>query len=96
MQKFKNLLKKATMILNRFARVLASDDLNLLIIFDNLIKEKNATYSFMIVDADRCNKNGTHCLSILGLYPRKEMFFFESFGQMSLKKFTVQDDQKQK
>lgn len=50
----------------------------------------------MIVDADRCNKNGRHCLSILDLYPRKEMFFFESFGQMSLKKFTVQDDKKQK
>lgn len=46
MQKFKNLLKKATMILNRFARVFASDDLNLLIIFDNLIKEKKCIVFF--------------------------------------------------
>ena len=37
-------------------------------------------YPFIIMNRDPSNKKGTHWWSFLGLYPKKEVFLFNSFG----------------
>ena len=46
---------------------------------------------FIIMNADRSNKNGTHQCSFLDLYPKKEFFLFDTFGFEGFKEFLLQD-----
>ena len=51
-------------------------------------------YPLIIMNRDRSNKNGTHWWSFLDLYPKKEIFLFNSFGFDGFKEFLLQDDKK--
>ena len=51
-------------------------------------------YPFIIMNIDHSNKKGTHWWSFLDLYPKKEIFLFNSFGFDGFKEFLLQDDKK--
>ena len=59
-----------------------------------MMTESGARYLFIIMNADRSNKNGTHWWSLLNLHPKKEIFLFDSFGFEGFKEFILQNDQK--
>ena len=44
------------------------------------------------MNTDRSDKKGTHWWSFLKLYPRKEFFFFNSFGFEGFKDFIIDND----
>ena len=49
-------------------------------------------YPFSIANTDNSEKPGVHWWSILGIEPKTDLFFFDSFGLDGLKHFIVQDD----
>ena len=49
-------------------------------------------YSFVIMNTDRSDKNGTHWWSFLDLHERKEIFLFDSFGFNGFKKFVIDNN----
>ena len=76
-----------------FAGVFSSNYVMRLISFHKMMIEKNC-YPFIIMNADRSNKNGTHWWSFLDLHLRKEIFLFDSFGFEGFKEFIIDDDRK--
>ena len=59
-----------------------------------MIEGKKGKYPFIIANTDKDNKRGAHCWNILDIEPRKDIFFFDSFGLGGLKHFIIQDDNK--
>ena len=55
---------------------------------------KKRKYPFIIANTDVSSKSGPHWWSILGIEPKVDIFFFDSFGIGGLKNFIVQDDRK--
>ena len=55
---------------------------------------KGKSYPFLIANADRSDKQGTHWRSILDIDGKKDFLLFDSFGLKGLKNFIVQDDEK--
>ena len=62
--------------------------------FTHLIKEKLAPYTFMIMNTDRSGQEGKHWWSLLELSFKEQIFLFDSFGFIGLKKFIVDNDRK--
>ena len=48
----------------------------------------------MIMNTDRSRKKGTHWWSLLEIHSKQEMFLFESYGFIGLKKFIIDNDRK--
>ena len=46
----------------------------------------------MILNTDRSNLPGTHWCSILNIYPKKQLFLFDSYGFLGFKVFIEQHD----
>ena len=59
-----------------------------------MLTEKRGCYPFVVRNTDRSDREGTHWWSFLDLYPKKQIFFFDSIGFEGLKNFIVQDDKK--
>ena len=57
-----------------------------------MIKRKGGHYSFKILNTDRSNLPGMHWWSILNIYPKKQLFLFDSYGFLGFKAFVQQDD----
>ena len=51
-------------------------------------------YPFIIANTDSSEKPGMHWYSILGIEPKTNIFFFDSFDLDALKHFIMQDDWK--
>ena len=65
--------------------------------FENVCKvllKKKAKYVFLIWNAGRSEKPGTHWASINNLHNKKAIFLFDSFGIIGLKNFIIQNDEK--
>ena len=62
--------------------------------FHDMICKSGTKYPFVIMNTDGTNKKGTHRWSFLNLYPKKEIFMFDSFGFKVFKEFVIEDDQK--
>ena len=75
-----------------FIGACASNFVNRIISFHNMISESGARYPFVIVNTDRSDKK--HCWSFFDLHPRKEIFMFDSFDYEGFKEFLMQNDQK--
>ena len=56
--------------------------------------ETDAHYSFIMMNTDRSDKNGTYWWSFLDLHSKKEISLFDSFGFEGFKEFILKDDQK--
>ena len=56
--------KSSNELKTNFAGIFASDHINRFISFHNLIREKGATFPFLIVNTDRSDKSGMHWWSI--------------------------------
>ena len=54
-----------------------------------LIKNKHIKYPFMISNPGRADRPVTHCWNTLDLYPKMEIFLFDSYGVNSLQKFLI-------
>ena len=74
-----------------FVGVFPSNDMNKFINHAAMISDKGK-YPFIIANTDASNKPGVHWWSILDIDPRKNIFFFDSFGLVGLKHFIIQDD----
>ena len=48
-----------------------------------------------LANTDDSSKEGEHWWSILDIEPKKELFFFDSFGDERLEKIIITDDKKQ-
>ena len=57
-----------------------------------MMKRKGSHYPFIILNTDRANSLGIHWWSILNIYPRKQLFLFDSYGFLGFKAFVEQDD----
>ena len=75
-----------------FVGVFPSDKTFRFFKYKHLIKEKKASYPFMIMNTDRKNKEGEHWWSLLEISDKKQIFLFESFGFAGLKDFIIDDD----
>ena len=64
------------------------------IAFHQLIKEKNGSYSFIIMNTDRSNEKGSHRWSVLEFHNRKKLLLFDSFSFEGLKEFIISNDKK--
>ena len=76
---------------SNFVGVFPSNYVTKFISFQKMMIEKNR-YPFIIMNADRSIKNGTHCWSFLDLHKRKEIFLFDSFGFEGFKEFNIDND----
>ena len=56
------------------------------------MKEKDGMYPFTIFNTDRSNKPGIHWWSFLNIYPKTELFLFDSEGFEGLKNFILDYD----
>ena len=63
-----------------------------LIEYKQLINKKTGKYPFLIFNTDDSTKSGGHWWSILDVEPKKDLFFFDSFGFVGLKNFIITDD----
>ena len=68
--------------------------MNRFIDYKQLINQKTGKYPFLISDTDDSTKDGEHWWSILDTAPKKDLFFFDSFGVKGLKNFIITDDKK--
>ena len=76
---------------NNFVGVFPSNYLTKFISFHKMMIEKNR-YSFIIMNTDQSDKNGTRWWSFLNLHERKEIFLFDSFGFEGFKEFIIDND----
>lgn len=51
-------------------------------------EQKDVKYPFLISNNHRSNKSGTHRWGILDSHPKREIFFFDTFGILGLWKFS--------
>ena len=56
------------------------------------MKRKDGNYPFMTLNTDRSNLPGTHWWDILNIYPKKQLFLFDSYDFSGFKAFIEQDD----
>ena len=64
---------------------------NFLKFLENM-KQKKATYPFMIANTESAAKSGTHWRSFLNTEQKDTLFLFDSLGSYGLLNFIVQDD----
>ena len=72
--------------------VLLSDRTTPFLNFLKMMKRKDGSYPFMTLNTDRSNLPGTHWWDILNIYPKKQLFLFDSYGFLGFKAFIEQDD----
>ena len=83
-----------------FAGVFSMDYTTKFINFEKMIelskkgKTKKAKYPFAIYNSDDHKKPGTHWWSFIDIYPRNDLFFFDSHGLDGFRYFIVDNDQK--
>ena len=77
-----------------FIGVFPANYINKFINLHDILIGSDASYPFVITNTDRADKKGTYWWSFLDLYPKKEMFFFDSFGFTGFKEFIMNDDKK--
>ena len=76
---------------DNFVGVFPSNYVTRFISFHEMMRFKNK-YSFIIMNTDRSDRNGTHWWRFLDLHEKKEIFLFDSFGFEGLKKFVIDND----
>ena len=76
---------------SNFVGVFPSNYVTKFIFFHKMMIDKNR-YTFIIMNTDRSDKNGTHWWSFLDLHERKEIFLFDSFGFEGFKEFIIDND----
>ena len=54
-----------------------------------MISKSGAPDSFVEMNTDQSDKNGTHWSSFLNLHPKKEIFLFDSFGFKGFEEFII-------
>ena len=59
-----------------------------------MISESGKKYLFVIMNTERNDRKGTHWWSFPDLYPKKEIFMFDSFGFEGFKEFIIKNDHK--
>ena len=79
---------------NTFVSVFPSNRMNKFINHSAMISSEKGKYPFVIANTDSSEKGGTHWWSTLGIEPKTDIFFFDSFRIDGLKHFIVQDDRK--
>ena len=57
-----------------------------------MMKRKSGHSPFTILNTDGSNFPGTHWWSILNIYPKKQLFVFDSYDFLCFKAFIEQDD----
>ena len=57
--------------------------------FADMVREKKAPYCFMIMNTDRSGKKGRHWWSFLEISSKAQIFLFDSYGFVDLKKFII-------
>ena len=75
-----------------FLGVFLSDRTTPFLNYLKMMKRKGSHYLFTTLNTDRSNLPGTHWWSILNIYPKKQLFFFESYAFLGFKAFIDQDD----
>ena len=75
-----------------FVGVFLSDRTTPFLNFLKMMKKKGGHYPFMILNTDRSNLPGIHWWSILNIYPKKQLFLFDSHVFLGLKAFLEQDE----
>ena len=75
-----------------FLGVFLSDRMTPFLNYLKMMKRKGSHYLFTTLNTDRSNLPGTHWWSILNIYPKKQLFFFESYVFLGFKAFIDQDD----
>ena len=65
-----------------------------IISLDQLVKNKQMRYDFLISNTDRSEQPGTRWWSTLGIHPRNTVFLFYSFRILGLKNVIVSADTK--
>ena len=76
---------------DNFVGVFSSNHINKLIDHATMISENSFVTANVIANADSSEYGGTHRWGILGLEPKTDIFFFDSFGLDGLKHFIIQD-----
>ena len=79
---------------NNFVDVFPSDKMTRSIDYKQLINQKTGKYPFLISNTDDSTKSGKHWWSTLDIEPKKDLFFFDSFGYDGLKNFIITNDKK--
>ena len=69
------------------------DSITKYINFYEIIKRKNAKYSFAIFNTGKHNEPGIHRWGFLDIDPKNNLFLFHSFGLERFKLFIVDNDQ---
>ena len=69
-----------------------SDKMTKFMGYKELISQKTGKYLFLISNTDKSTKRSEHWWSILNIEPKKDLFFFDSFGYDRLKNFIITDD----
>ena len=69
------------------------DSITRYINFYEIIKWRNAKYSFAIFNTDKENEPGVHWWSFFDIQPKNNLFLFDSFGLERFKIFIVDNDQ---
>ena len=77
----------------KFLGVHSSNSITRFINYFKIIKEKDRQCPFAIFNTDRANKPETHWWSFLSIYPKTELFLFDSEGFEGLKFFITDDDE---
>ena len=75
-----------------FVGVFPSDRVTPFLNFLKMMKIKSSHYPFTILSKGRSNLPGTHWWSILNIYPKKQLFLFDSYGFLGFTVFIEQDD----
>ena len=78
-------------LLDNFVGVFPSNYMNKFVNHAAMIND-SCKFPFIIANTDDSEKSGTHWWSILDIEPKKDIFFFDSYGLEGLKHFIIQDD----
>ena len=77
-----------------FIGVFPATYINMFTSFHDFSIESGVYYPFIITNTDRADKKGTHWRSFLDLHPKKDIFFFDSFGFTGFKEFIMNENKK--
>ena len=69
------------------------DSITKYINFYEIIRQENAKYLFAIFNTDKESEPGKHCWGFLDIYPKNNLFLFDSCGLEVLKLFFVDNDE---
>ena len=84
--------EKSDDVKKNFMGVYSSNSITKYMNFYEIIKGKNAKYTFAIFNTDRENKTGTHWWSFLDIYPKRDLLLFDSSSFTGFKKFIIDND----